>query len=134
MFLGNLNFKQKKIFLGLAKKILVVDDGIIDNEEEIYLRTICNEMYLGIDDEEDIALNELSKIYSSNEEKRLILVELIALAYSNGEYHKNEKAFILDVIEYFELKKSILDEIENLVRIFFETQNKIVNFIALKED
>ncbi len=133
MFLQNLNYKQKKIFLGMAKEILVADDGTIDEQEDNYLRAICSEMSLGVDDEVVIDHKDLKELFASEEETRLILVELIALAYSNGEYHQNEKKYILSIIDALKCKESILGEIEDIVKIYFETQRKIISFITSEE-
>ena len=49
MFLASLSYKQRKVFLGLAKEILQVDDGVMDNYEEDYLRSLCSEMSLSLE-------------------------------------------------------------------------------------
>ncbi|MGI9256842.1 MAG: hypothetical protein ACR2PY_07905 [Salinispira sp.] len=133
MFLSNLSLKQKKIFLGVAKEILVVDDATIDSKEENYLRSICQEMSIGVGDELNVDNSELKGIFTSHEESRLILVELIALAYSNGKYHENQKKYIMEKSKCLGLKKNILDEIEKLVKQYFDIQKKIIGFIAPEE-
>ena len=133
MFLSSLSFEQRKVFLGLAKQILVADDGTIDSEEEAYLRSICNEMSLGLNDNNDFTIDNLKNIFKTNEEKKLVLVELFALAFSNGEYHKNQELFILSIIDTFDMDKIDLGNIEKLVKQFFLTQKEIVNFIAPEE-
>lgn len=133
MFLNSLNYEQKKVFLSMAKQILISDDGTIDSDEENYLMSICNEMSLGKDDEISYENDILKEIFTSKEESRLILVELIALAYSNGKYHENEKKFILNIINAMDLKEDILKDIEILVKTYFETQKSIVAFIAPEE-
>ena len=133
MFLNNLNYKQKKVFLGMAKTILVSDDGKIDEAEENYLRSICSEMSLGFEDNEEIRNDKLKEMFSTDEEARLVLVELIALAYSNGEYHENEKKYIYEILKSFGFENSILVDIEKIVKTFFEMQQKIIDFIAPNE-
>jgi len=120
----------RKAFLGLAKKILIADDGTIDNEEEDYLRNICAEMSLSTTDEVVVTNNTLSELFPSISEKKVVLLELVALAYSNGEYHKNEKTFIEDIILKLKLDISILSDLEENVSSFFKIQKKLLSFIT----
>lgn len=132
MFLNNLSFQQRKVFLGLAKKMLEIDGGI-DEEEENYLRSICKEMSLGLKDDVQFTIEELNDIYHTPEERKVILVELFALAFSNGEYHELEEKLILSIIDTFDMEKADLKNIEKLIEQFFSTQKEIIDFIAPEE-
>ena len=133
MFLNNLEFKQKEVFLGIAKEILIVY-GIRDQTEEDYLRSICAEMSLSQTDGKSIELKELPLIFKTQKEKNLVMVELIALAFLNGEYHEKEKKYINKVVSVFEMQASSIKEIERLVNRFFSVQKAIVSFISSNED
>ncbi len=131
MFLENLSYEQKKVFLGLAKHVLLVDDGAIDEKEEYYLRSICIEMVLGLHDEHPSAnsLPKLQEIFTKEEEQKVVLVELIATALSNNQYHDNQKKFIADVAETFGKKATMLHDIEKIMEQFSVFRTKIIHFI-----
>ena len=131
MFLNNLSLKQRKVFLGLANRILIIDNSV-DAAEITYLHNICAEMSLSLKDGEEYPIETLNGIFPKKEEKRLVIIELMALAQSNEEYHEYEKDFIVKVINAFGINNSILEEIESLVEEYFKIQKKLTNFISAK--
>ena len=57
-------------------------------------------------------------------------MELVALAYSNNEYHIQQKNYIEQISNYLEFDNKILLEIEFLIEEFFKVQLKLNNFIG----
>jgi len=110
---------------------LAVDDGTIDEDEGSYLVAICTEMALGFEDEIIIPMEELPSIFTTRKEQRIVLVELLALAYSNSEYHKNEKSFIQTVLKIFSLNNQTVEDIELLVKEIFVAHFKLAKWIEL---
>jgi uncharacterized tellurite resistance protein B-like protein len=129
MFLNNLSINQRKVFLGLANRILIIDNSV-DAAEIMYLRRICAEMSLSLKDGEEFPIETLDEVFPKEEERRLVIIELMALAQSNEEFHEYEKDFIIKVINAFGIDNSVIDEIELLVKEYFATQKKLANFIA----
>lgn len=130
MFLSELNYKQRKIFLSLAKEILLVDDGIMDYQEEKYLRSLCAEMSLSFHDELVVDKSELNNYFDKIEVKKIILIELIGLGFSNENYHKNQEVYIKRICEIFDISSDILKDIEELMKQYQVIQNQIVDFIG----
>ncbi len=133
MFLSNLSVNQRRVFLGLANKILVIDNSV-DAAEISYLRNICSEMSLGLKDGEEFTFDTIEEVFSKDEEKRLVIIELMALAQSNEEFHEYEKDFIVEVIDAFGMDNSIIEEIEILMKEHFLVQKRLVNFIKQEGD
>ncbi len=129
MFLNNLSLNQRIVFLGLANRILIIDNSV-DGDEISYLHRICAEMSLDLHDGEEYPIETLNEIFPKEEEKRLVIIELMALAKSNEEFHEYEKEFIEKVINAFGIAPSILEEIETLVNEYFSIHKKLTNFIA----
>lgn len=130
MYLEKLNYEQRKIFLSLSKEVLTADDSKIDYLEESYLRHLCQEMSLSFNDEMSIDKKNLEEYFSKNIDKKIVIMELIALAYSNNEYHINQKVYIEEISNYLGFDKNILSEIEFLIEDFFKFQSKLNNFIG----
>jgi uncharacterized tellurite resistance protein B-like protein len=129
MFLNNLSLEQRKVFLGLANRILIIDNSV-DGAEISYLHRICAEMSLDLHDGEEYPIETLNEVFQKNEEKRLVIIELMALAQSNEEFHEYEKEFIEKVINAFGIDDSIIEEMEMLVNEYFAIHKKLANFIA----
>ena len=130
MYLEKLNYEQRKIFLSLSKEVLMVDDSKIDYLEESYLRNLCKEMSLSFNDEMLIDKRNIGDYFSRDTDKRIVIMELVALAYSNNEYHIQQKNYIEQISNYLEFDNKILLEIEFLIEEFFKFQLKLNNFIG----
>ena len=130
MYLEKLNYEQRKIFLSLSKEVLTVDDSKIDYLEESYLRHLCQEMSLSFNDEMSIDKRNLGEYFSKITDKKILIMELIALSYSNNEYHISQKSYIEQISNYLEFDNKILAEIECLIEDFFKFQLKLNNFIG----
>lgn len=132
MFLSHLSYKQRKVFLGLAKQILTVDDNRIDSQEESYLRGICGEMSLGYNDEVAVEFNEYASIFVESDIRRIVLIEAIALGYSNNIYHDNQNKFTDELAVLFGIETTELDKIEEMMNQFRNIQDSFIDFISVK--
>ncbi len=130
MFLSTLSYKQRKVFLGLAKEILTVDDGVIDNHEESYLRGLCSEMSLSFNDELIIEKAMLKDYFDDTESKKILLLELVALGHSNNDYHIEQDKFTDNICKLVEISIEELNNIEKLLKQYNEIQNKFIEFIG----
>jgi hypothetical protein len=129
MFLTSLTYKQRKVFLGLAKEILTVDDGIMDNHEEDYLRSLCSEMSLSFNDELIIEKSEIKNYFDESETKKILLLELVALGHSNKDYHKLQDKYTDDICNLINVSIDELRKIEDLLKQYNDIQNKFIQFI-----
>jgi len=117
MFLSELTKEERHVFLKLAFHLTTVD-GEIDDLERKVLETYCFEAdihfsesdYKTLDDATVISLAESIK---DNKSKRIILIELFSLAYVNGEFHENEKRFMLTLSETFGLSDNEIKALES---------------------
>ena len=117
MFLSELTKEERHVFLKLAFHLTTVD-GEIDDLERKVLETYSFEAdihfsesdYKTLDDATVISLAESIK---DNKSKRIILIELFSLAYVNGEFHENEKRFMLTLSETFGLSDNEIKALES---------------------
>jgi hypothetical protein len=129
MFLASLSYKQRKIFLGLAKEILTVDDGVMDKYEEDYLRSLCSEMSLSFNDEEIVEKSEIKNYFDETESKKILLLELVALGHSNNEYHETQDKYTDEICNFINIPMEELRNIESLLEQFNKIQKKFIEFI-----
>jgi len=57
------------------------------------------------------------------------LLELVALTYSNNNYHEKQDAFTDEICNFIDFSIDGLRDIEALLSQFNEVQNKIIEFI-----
>jgi uncharacterized tellurite resistance protein B-like protein len=129
MFLSSLSYEQRKVFLGLAKEILTVDDGKIDGAEDSYLRAICAEMSLSFNDEKKVTKKELLQIFDDFKLKKLVLLELVALGYSNMDYDVSQDKYTDEIAELLEVPVGDLRKIEDLLKKYYEIKSEFINLI-----
>ncbi|MFA6192974.1 MAG: hypothetical protein WC665_11575 [Sulfurimonas sp.] len=129
MFLASLSYKQRKVFLGLAKEILTIDDGVMDNYEEDYLRSLCSEMSLSFNDELIVEKSEIKNYFNERESKKILLLELVALGHSNKEYHETQDKYTDEICNLVSIPMEELRDIENLFEQYNKIQNKFIEFI-----
>ncbi len=129
MFLSSLSYTQRKVFLGLAKEILTVDDGVIDKYEENYLRGLCAEMSLSFNDEIIIEKLEIKSHFEEISAKRILLLELVALGHSNKEYDDMQDKYTDEICNLIEISINELRDIESLLKQYHEIQNQFIQFI-----
>ncbi len=108
MFLNRLNDEEQVAFLELAHYLARSDNDFSKSEENI-INEYCMEMQIdNIDFDEntfDID-NTLSKI-KDNKSQKIVLLEVMALIYSDNYLHIEEKKVLDTIIEKFGLNKAL---------------------------
>ena len=108
MFLNRLKKKEKVAFLELAHYIARSDNDFSE-DQKIIIEKYCMEMQI-----DDIKYNEdkfdiyktLSKIKSESS-KKVILLELMALIYSDNFLHEEERIVLEKILEEFDLSYNL---------------------------
>lgn len=108
MFLNRLKKKEKVAFLHLAHHIARSDNNFSESQKEI-IGKYCMEMQI-----EDIKFNEkkfdLKQVLSSikNEQsQKIVLLEVMALIYSDNFLHEEEEKVLNKMIKVFGLNQSL---------------------------
>ncbi len=123
MLLMKLSDSNKKYYLNLSL-YLAKSDGMFSDVEKKLIDTQCAEM--GIDNngyKEELDFEELcQKIRTSttNNEKKIIFIELISLAFVDEEFADEEKEFVEQVKKMLEIPDEVanqaIDIISNIVK------------------
>lgn len=112
MFVQNLNPEQQFALLKTAE-VLISCDGEITEQETGYLNFLKNQMNDLAEGEFEIA--SLKGLFSTQKTKVSFLLELIALAHTDDEYHANEANLVTEVASLLEVDANLLDELEDWV-------------------
>lgn len=108
MFLNRLNMKEKTAFLMMAHHIAHAD-GEFCSREQLVVDKYCMEMQ--VDDVEysasEFNLADQLAAFEKDSHKKIALLELMALVFSDEVYHPAEKAVIDEIVEIFELNPNL---------------------------
>lgn len=136
MFLNSLSSNEKNNFMKLAIAVIKAD-GVIENNEKQVLTAYANEMQIGIEDADvqydiDHIIESLSK-ESTDQSKRVIFVELLALAFADGNYTDEEKNIIQKLAKSFNLGEDFIERAINLQDSYIAAYMSLVNLIEKGE-
>ena len=108
MFLNRLNDVEKKAFLNLAHYIARSDNDFSQSQQDI-ISTYCTEMQIDdIDfDKESFDLDETLNLVKNQKSRKIVMLEIMALVYSDDYLHPAEKEVLDKMIEVFELNSNL---------------------------
>ena len=132
MFLNLLNEKEKKGFLILAKQLMKAD-GIITESESQILSVYVHEMQITLaDSEENNQIEDIIADFASSstaEIKRIVYLELMALALSDANYAKEEKLLMDHIAEKFNLSEAFKQSSVTLSDRYINSYISLVHLI-----
>lgn len=115
MFLHRLSPEQKRAFIGIAKNFIAVD-AIVEVVEAEALQRMEAETGVAAADLEPLpATAENLAIFDTAESRAVVMLELIALAYGDGDVHPRENAAIQEVVRAFGVTNERLIQLEGWV-------------------
>ena len=101
MFLNLLSDRQKQSFLALATKVVMADGEVVP-EENVTLKVRVAEIGGQIKAPPDEIYGEANfKVFDTPQAQTIIILELMVIAYSDTEFHENERPIIDDLIKHF---------------------------------
>ncbi|MDD2601017.1 MAG: hypothetical protein PHO37_17630 [Kiritimatiellae bacterium] len=126
MFLYQLGLTEKMAFVQLAKMMVTVDDGKIDDRECNLINVMANEMQVSVDSILSIEFNleQLAGQFKSEPSKRICLMELLSLALVNSEFHEKQKLLLDGLTNIFGISTRELANIDTWVREIMECTNR----------
>ncbi|RYA24549.1 TerB family tellurite resistance protein [Malaciobacter halophilus] len=108
MFLNRLKKKEKMAFLELAHYVARSDSNFSEDQESI-IEKYCMEMQIkdiSYDENKFDIYKSLSKI-KTNDSKKIVLLELMALIYSDDFLHEEERIVLEKILEEFDLSYNL---------------------------
>lgn len=115
MFIENLNAKQQGVLLYLADKTMRADRVLAPEELKMIetLKIYCDP---NVEIIEDIAINEIPRLFRSNKEKVSLILELLGVAFSDCKYHEKEEGFIAEISDSLGIESTLLEDCEIWVK------------------
>lgn len=123
MFLNYLQEENKKNFLKVCVHA-ALSNGIFAKEEEKTLGAYCREMNIKewIPEREGtfVELIENIKRNTTSSERNIIVIEILALLNSDGEYDVKEKEFMQSLIKGLDVSEERLEKFSELLEQYTE--------------
>lgn len=136
MFLNSLNPVEKDNFMKLAVAIIKAD-GIVEESEKQILSAYANEMQILVCNlEEQGDTDKVIKEFAMNstiQTKRIVFLELLALAFADGNYATEEKALVQELADAFDFDKSFIEQAVNLEDAYVAAYMSLVNLVEKGE-
>jgi len=124
MFLNRLQEDEKVAFLELAHHIARSDDDFSEEEEDV-IAIYCYEM--GIPDvhyeNNAFDLAETRTVFKSRASQKILLLELMALIYSDSRFDEAEQEIINKILQIYKIDNS-------LIKIYAEWAKTILSVSA----
>lgn len=136
MFLNSLNPTEKDNFMKLAMAMIKAD-GIVEDSEKQIMSAYANEMQIAVrdfdeHDEIDRAIEEFA-MNSTAQTKRIVFLELLALAFADGDHAAEEKALMRRLADTFGLDREFIEQAINLEDAYLTVYSSLVNLIEKGE-
>jgi uncharacterized tellurite resistance protein B-like protein len=108
MFLNRLSLSEKGAFLSLAHHIAHVDESFSKEEGRI-IDKYCMEMQIDDVDyiPEEFNFEEVLSAFESESHQKIVLLEIMALIYSDGHLHQAEEKILVEIVAFFELNPNL---------------------------
>lgn len=107
MFLNSLENNEKVAFLKLAHHLARCDGDFSENEHNV-IATYCLEMQIKdiTYSKKEFDLNQVLEEFKHQENQKIVLLEVMALVYSDG-LHAEEQKVLNVIIEKFNISEAI---------------------------
>ena len=136
MFLNSLNPTEKDNFMKLAVAVIKAD-GVVEESEKQILSAYANEMLIPIFNlDEQCDVDSIIKEFamtSTPQTKRIIFLELLALAFADGNYATEEKALVQQLADAFEFDRAFIEQAINLEDAYVAAYMSLVNLVEKGE-
>ena len=132
MFLDQLNKKEKKTFMSLSVHMANANKIIADEEKEM-IQEYCREMGLvSFDIKDAIPMEDVLGVFQQSDLhiRKVVLFEILGLAYADGEYENSEDAFVIQFAKAIGLSKETVEEYETLLLEYLGILKKIVQIVS----
>lgn len=108
MFLNRLSLAEKEAFLFLAHHIAHADESF-SREERRIIDKYCMEMQIDDVDykHEEFNFTEVLSAFKSESHQKIVLLEIMALIFSDGHLHQSEQKTLDDIVAFFELNPNL---------------------------
>lgn len=136
MFLNSLNPTEKDNFMKLAVAVIKAD-GVVEESEKQILSAYADEMQIPVcglagQVNTDKIIEEFA-MKSTPQTKRIVFIELLALAFADGNYATEEKALVQQLANAFGFDKAFIEQAISLGDAYMAAYMSLVNLVEKGE-
>lgn len=132
MFLNQLSDKEKNAFISLSVHASK-SNGVLAEEEKAMIQEYCKEMDIPLFDANDaISMDEIVAVFNESELtiKKIVLLEMLGLVYSDGEYDDSEKGFVIEYANKIGLTDEDVEKQTEAVKTYLDALKKVAEAIS----
>ena len=128
MYLDRIGEAEKVLFLQLAKAVCEAD-GSYGDAEKLMVQAYCREMQ--IEDKKESVSKSVEEIMkdlaalSDEKESRMIVFELVGLAYADKMFSSQERELISKLTKIFNIEDSYIQKCEGVIKQYLHIQAKM---------
>ena len=127
MFLNQLSEKEKEAFISLSVHVSN-SNGIFADEEKVMIQEYSKEMEIPeFDTNEAKSIDEIINVFKSSELhiKKVIMLEVLGLVYSDGFYDAEEENFIKKFSNDIGLADEIVESLTVAIKIYSDALKEV---------
>lgn len=133
MFLNKLEKNTKDLFLKLCIHA-ALSNGVFADEQKEMVKAYCREMNIPEDipefnDTFEELLDQIS-LKTTNQEKKIIVLEILGLIKSDGIYDEKEKLFMKSLIKGINVNEDVLNKTQSLLEIYTVVCKELYTLIS----
>jgi uncharacterized tellurite resistance protein B-like protein len=114
MFLNDLSDQQKKMFMALAKR-MVLADWRLEPHEKAAIDRVEEELGASLDvDPKDLMSNDNLSVLDNQRAKRIVMYELMVLAHADLKIDSSERHVFDDLAEELAIPDDVMRLLESL--------------------
>lgn len=132
MYLHLLSEANKASFMAIARAVCAADGNFSDSER-FMLEVYAKEMGLASIEstiEETKAVTTLAET-GTNQEKRIVVMELVGLSLADSDFSTEERAFLQTIVEKFNISEEFVSQCENAVGRYLDLQNEFNQLVGV---
>ncbi len=127
MFLNQLSEKEKEAFISLSVHVSN-SNGIFADEEKVMIQEYSKEMEIPeFDTNEAKSIDEIINVFKSSELhiKKVIMLEVLGLVYSDGFYDAEEEKFIKKFSDDIGLADEIVESLTVAIKKYSDALKEV---------
>ena len=131
MFLNRLELIEKEAFVSLAVKAAEANGHVADEEYQM-IEEYCKEMGIAFFDSKNVkSIEEVISIYSDSSEqnKKIAVLEIIGLMFADGGYDDEEKAFVNKFAEGIGVSQDSVQKCEDALGKYIDMSRELLGCI-----
>lgn len=131
MFLNRLELIEKEAFVSLAVKAAEANGHVADEEYQM-IEEYCKEMGIAFFDAKNVKnIEEVINIYSGSSEqnKKIAVLEIIGLMFADGGYDDVEKAFVNKFAEGIGVSQDSVQKCEDALGKYIDMSRELLGCI-----